>query len=216
MSSSPLTSSPCIGAVLVRFVEKFHSGPRAVRLNGLVRLGLICASFPPALSFARDNQLPPCSIQSVVAPTLRKIQATATPAAAITSPWRAAAAYPTNIFRYGFAQNGDDFYIISGLSTDPHGNGRGPTPAMRRYNVTTNTWTSLADIPIASNTPSAVYYNGKIYVLAVLFGRAIPSLQILTGKFTMLRPTHGVRAQILQPDIIQRKTISERSTATSM
>ena len=59
----------------------------------------------------------------------------------------AAAPYPTNIYRYGFAQNGNDFYIISGLLSDPYTTGSPPVTAMRRYNVTTNTWSSLADIP---------------------------------------------------------------------
>ena len=36
---------------------------------------------------------------------------------------------------------------------------------MRRYNATTNVWTSLANIPVGSEAPPGTFYNGKIYVV---------------------------------------------------
>jgi hypothetical protein len=72
-----------------------------------------------------------------------------------------AAPYPTGIYDCGFAQNGDDFYIISGIKRQTY---TPPVTAVRRYNVTSNSWTSLADIPRGSVSPPAIYYEGKIYV----------------------------------------------------
>jgi hypothetical protein len=74
-------------------------------------------------------------------------------------PWTAATAYPTTIARYAFAQVGEDLYVISGLST-----GGTPVNTVRRYNATTNVWTSRADIPVGSEAPAAAFFGGKIYV----------------------------------------------------
>src|SRR4051812_40799900 len=66
---------------------------------------------------------------------------------------------PVATGRYAFAQNGADFYILSG-QTDAR-----TTDALLHYNATTNTWNSLADAPIASEAPAAAYFGGKIYLV---------------------------------------------------
>ena len=48
-------------------------------VQSLVRLILICASTVPVLGLAQDKQSAPWSIQSVLSPTLQKIQATVSP-----------------------------------------------------------------------------------------------------------------------------------------
>ncbi|MGI8589202.1 MAG: M14 family zinc carboxypeptidase, partial [Chloroflexia bacterium] len=86
---------------------------------------------------------------------------TATPtcgASGQPGPWATASPYPSTIGRYGFAQTGNDFYVISGVSeaTD--------VDTVSRYNTVTDAWTSLAPLPIAGEAPAAAYFNGKIYV----------------------------------------------------
>ena len=76
--------------------------------------------------------------------------------------WTAATPYPTHIFGYAFAQDGENMYIIGG---DQDNNGS--VTAVRRYNANTNVWTSLADIPTGSIEQVATFYNGKIYVCTV-------------------------------------------------
>ncbi len=75
--------------------------------------------------------------------------------------WTAAAPYPMTISLYGFTQVGEDFYVISGLSTER------VVTAVRRYNAITDAWTTLADIPVGSAEPTAAHFDGKIYVLAI-------------------------------------------------
>ncbi len=74
-------------------------------------------------------------------------------------PWTPAAPYPTPLARYAFAQVGEDLYVISGI-----GNSSAVLNSVRRYNATTNVWTSLADIPVGSQGPAGAFFGGKIYV----------------------------------------------------
>ncbi len=74
-------------------------------------------------------------------------------------PWTSAAPYPTPLARYAFAQVGEDLYVISGI-----GNSSAVLNSVRRYNATTNVWTSLADIPVGSQGPAGAFFGGKIYV----------------------------------------------------
>src|SRR5687767_4303807 len=53
-----------------------------------------------------------------------------------TATWTAAAPCPATLSRYAFAQDGENFYVISDNSANGH--------ALRRYNATTNVWTSLS------------------------------------------------------------------------
>jgi lactonase family protein with 7-bladed beta-propeller/Kelch motif protein len=80
--------------------------------------------------------------------------------------WVAATACPAPADRYAFAQNGEDFYVISGVSTGPN------TANVWRYNAVTNIWTKRADIPAASQAPAGALLNGKIYVVT---GDGVPN-----------------------------------------
>ena len=80
------------------------------------------------------------------------------PSLPATNPWTAAAPYPTTIADYAFAQVGEDLYIISG------GVPGAVVNTVRRYNATTDAWTSLADIPVGSDSPAGAFFGGKIYV----------------------------------------------------
>jgi len=73
--------------------------------------------------------------------------------------WTAGAAYPTTLTRYGFAQVGNSFYVIGGVSDGTR------VSAVNRYDVGTNTWTARAAIPVASENPVCAYNSGanKIY-----------------------------------------------------
>lgn len=100
--------------------------------------------------------------------------------------WTAAAPYPSTISRYGFVQNGEDIYVISGIGSGGNSN------ALRRYNAATDTWTPLANIPQFSQAPCAAYYDGKIYVAD---GNAGPGLQIYdiaTNAWSAGAPRPGV------------------------
>ena len=71
--------------------------------------------------------------------------------------WTAAAPHPVVTNSYAFAQDGEDMYVIGGYAN-------GASTAVRRYNATTNFWTSLADVPHGSWFGAAVFYEGKIYL----------------------------------------------------
>jgi hypothetical protein len=132
----------------------------------LVKLALIFACGTPDLARAQGEQTSPWSIQHITNSLLQKTQASATPLLSNQPGWQAAAPYPTNIAYYGSAQNGDDLYIIAGLPLNSnYPADHVPLTAVRRYNVVTDNWTSLADLPRGSVSPACVYYEGKIYVL---------------------------------------------------
>jgi hypothetical protein len=81
------------------------------------------------------------------------------PAAPSGNPWQAGAACPASVYRYAFAQEGQNFYVISGVSGGPN------TTNVWRYNAMTNIWTKRASIPTASQGPAGAFFSGKIYVV---------------------------------------------------
>ena len=102
------------------------------------------------------------------------------PAAPTAVPWQAGTSYPEAVKRYGFAQNGEDLYVISGDTA-----GGGFTSALRRFNATTNIWTSLANIPSPSEGPVAAFYGGKIYVAdGFSFGGAFRIYNVATNTWS--------------------------------
>lgn len=78
---------------------------------------------------------------------------------AAADSWTVSTAYPNAIARYGFAVDGENFYIVSGV---PAAGVR--TKAVNRYNTATGIWTSLAQIPEASESPATAVFDGRIYV----------------------------------------------------
>ncbi len=75
--------------------------------------------------------------------------------------WTPATPHPILIDNYAFAQDGEEFYVISGY------NAGFISRNVRRYNPTTNAWSgsgALADIPFGSYGPASAFFGGKIYV----------------------------------------------------
>ncbi|MDQ6861849.1 MAG: dockerin type I domain-containing protein [Verrucomicrobiota bacterium] len=110
-------------------------------------------------SFAQTNGAPATSLEYLSKSPISRTYA-ATERNNLSAPnWNAAASSPGgSIARYAFAQNGQSLYVISGFYLAR------PINSVRRYDATTNTWTSLADIPIATEAPVAVFWKNKIYV----------------------------------------------------
>ena len=76
--------------------------------------------------------------------------------------------------RYGFVQTPTDFYLVGGLNS-----GFAVTGALYRYNIASNIWTALATAPSTINqSPSAAYWNGKIYAIGGLNGTPTTTMQI--------------------------------------
>ena len=135
--------------------------PPIVSLVRVTLVGLNCVGGIQSVAWAQDNQSPPWLFGREATPLVRKTEAPATAAVSNSNAWMAAAPYPIGIYNCGFAQNGDDFYIISGIRRKTYSP---PVTGVRRYNVSSNTWTLLANIPRGSVSPPAIYYEGKIYV----------------------------------------------------
>lgn len=68
-----------------------------------------------------------------------------------TSTWQAAAPLPGVARRYGFAQDGDTFFVLT-------------TSALHRYDAATDTWTSSSPAPRPLQLPGVVHHQGKLYV----------------------------------------------------
>src|SRR5262249_49759197 len=95
-------------------------------------------------------------------------------------PWTAAAPYPITDVRYGFAQVGNSFYVIGGVSNGTR------VANVNRYDVATNTWTALANIPVASEAPTCAYNSGanKIYCAEGDTGSSFQIYNIATNTWT--------------------------------
>jgi len=137
------------------------------------------------LALAQSDQLSPSSTQGLAGSAPKEgVPAPSVP----TSIWMAATAAPTGVSRYAFAQNGEDMYVISGIL-----NGNVVT-TVRRYNATTNAWTSLADTPIGgSEAPAGAFYGGKIYVAG---GSLFRIYNIATNTWSVGPPRPGVCSSI--------------------
>jgi len=113
-------------------------------------------------AFAQGTVAPATSLEHLSTTRLQRPALTGAVNSADDLPafnWIAAASYPTSIARYGFAQNGESLYVVSGFS-----NGF-PVTAVRRYDGGPNAWTSLSNIPVGTEAPVAVFYDKKIYVV---------------------------------------------------
>ena len=154
MSTSPLPHRCALPTFIARALILLFTTSHAV----LAQDGQLPASSMQRVGLTTQQQTAP-STRGVVRPAFA-MERTAAPSSG--NPWAAATACPGSMDRYAFAQNGEDFYVISGFVVG------GNTTAVRRYNATTNIWTSLANIPAASEAPAAAYFGGKIYVVTGL------------------------------------------------
>ena len=126
------------------------------------------------LALAQSGQLPPTSLQRLASSAL---EGEAAAPLLPTSSWTAASSCPAAVSRYAFAQNGEDFYVISGRANGPI------VDTVRRYNATTDVWTSLANIPVGSEAPAGAF---PMVRFTWRVARALPSTS------TTLRRTYGV------------------------
>lgn len=80
----------------------------------------------------------------------------------LTFLWQMQAAMPSSLLRVITASDGQYLYAIGGRSA---GTSSTATNLVRRFDPTSNTWTSLATLPVLLSSGEAVHLNGKIYVL---------------------------------------------------
>ena len=91
------------------------------------------------------------------------------PEAAAVNSWLKRADYPTNIYNAASAaitnaSNQSTLYVIGGKPNQLAGEGS-ITNAVKAYNVSTNTWTAKAFVPVRiRSTNGAAVLNGRIYV----------------------------------------------------
>jgi dockerin type I repeat protein/Kelch motif protein len=106
--------------------------------------------------------------------------------ASLQASWTAGAVSPP-VARYAFAQAGEDLYVISGEGA------AGPVTTVKRYNATTNVWTTLAPIPVGSEAPAAAYSSSdnKIYVVDGSGGTSFRTYDIATNGWTASPPRPG-------------------------
>ena len=57
-------------------------------------------------------------------------------------------------------------------------------PDVNRYDATTNAWTPLAPIPVASEAPCGAHWNGKIYVAEGDTGNSFRIYDIASNSWT--------------------------------
>lgn len=65
--------------------------------------------------------------------------------------WQTAAPLPSTSRRYGFARDGDRFFVLT-------------TTALHRYDAATDAWTSSPPAPRRLEIPGVVHHQGKLYV----------------------------------------------------
>ncbi|TVY65624.1 Kelch-like protein terF [Lachnellula suecica] len=90
----------------------------------------------------------------------------------------------------------DTLYIIGGIIASPF-----PTvTTVQKYTISTDTWTTVADLPIPLNHPNSAVVNGKIYVLGGLSTIDNPDLPFwnATGDCFEYDPTPNTWTTIAQ------------------
>src|SRR5690349_1092123 len=103
----------------------------------------------------------------------------------LPTSWAAGAVYPSTIVRYAYAQSGQDLYVLGGVSDGTR------VSAANRYNATTNAWTPLAPVPVASEAPTAALLDGKIYLAEGDTGDSLNIYDIATNTWSSGAPRPG-------------------------
>jgi hypothetical protein len=93
--------------------------------------------------------------------------------------WTAAAPYPRTICRYAFADAGESFYVIGGVSNGTR------IAEVRRYDVSTDTWTLRAPVLFTSEGAAAALFNNKIYVAEGDTGNKFGIYDIATNAWSL-------------------------------
>jgi N-acetylneuraminic acid mutarotase len=89
---------------------------------------------------------------------------TATPTCGGPALWQSAQPHPVNIARYAFAQNGNDLYLVGGVSDGS------VVSTARKYDANTNIWSNLNPVPASGEASSCAYFNSKLYCTQGLSG----------------------------------------------
>ncbi len=88
----------------------------------------------------------------------------------VPSAWTDASPVPANVVRYAFAQDGEDLYVMGGVADGS------VVGTLYRYNTASDTWTTLAPMPVATGeAPTGAYFDGKLYVVG---GNGVTALNI--------------------------------------
>ncbi|HSE40166.1 MAG TPA: choice-of-anchor J domain-containing protein [Acidobacteriota bacterium] len=101
--------------------------------------------------------------------------------------WVAGADYPGGLVRGAVIQcddNIDSIYVVSGVN-----GGASITDQVARYDVSTDTWTTLASIPIPNEGMRGVCYQGKLYVLGGDFSTSFAVYDIATDTWSSAADT---------------------------
>ena len=81
-----------------------------------------------------------------------------------SNTWTQLAPMPTGRTGLAAAVVGDSIYAIGGRSAPDGPCTGGPMDTVQRYDITTNTWTTVAPLPTARSDTGAIAHGGKIYV----------------------------------------------------
>jgi hypothetical protein len=116
-----------------------HADPLRLR-HLLAALAVLAACLvPPTHAAPRAAQATPAGTHTRASPS------------SWPGAWNPAAPLPSSAYRYGFAQDGDRFFVLT-------------TAALFRYDLATNVWTSAPPAPRPLQLPGVVHHQGKLYV----------------------------------------------------
>ena len=100
--------------------------------------------------------------------------------------WTAIANLPVSLQFASATSDGANIYIIGGTGAN------GPQTTNYRYNVATNTYTTLAPCTVGTWNHAAIFLNGKIYKIggagATAFTAAVEIYDIATNAWTLAAP----------------------------
>ena len=99
--------------------------------------------------------------------------------------WTAASPYPLNNVRYAFGQNGETMYVVGGVADGTR------VTDTNKYDATTDTWSPLAPIPVASEAPAGAYLDGKLYVIEGDTGDSFNIYDIASNTWSSGAPRPG-------------------------
>ena len=110
---------------------------RSVLPRFVIRALILSTAFS---GISQGGPLAPSSPEGIVRAAISNL-APGNRSVSVGNPWTAATACPASAFRYAFAQDGENCYVISGVSGGPN------TTNVWRYNATDERVDKRANIP---------------------------------------------------------------------
>ena len=126
------------------------------------------------------------------------------PPTAAAGDWTPASPYPLNNVRYAFGQNGETMYVVGGVADGTR------VPDTNKYDATTDTWSPLAPIPVASEAPAGAYLDGKLYVAEGDTGDSFNIYDIASNTWSTGAPRPGSGQLRRRSRRVQRKGVRRR------